>query len=501
MFTRDVDLLPPDSGNDIQHVHLGSHVTRTPVKDYEWPVHFQPDVVRSGFRGGRLTSYCLALEAWRRGLDVSFLGPDALRIEVSDGTTCVRFDRSRSDRITPDAYNLVEDKYRTSARLRDEGVPVPEAYLFEVKTTHPDEVRQAAHALGFPVVLKPRRGSLGKGVFANISDPGQLMDSYRHLVEELGETQLVLERHHFGLDFRVYVVGDNYVAACKRIPANVVGDGKSTVDQLITSKNSVRRNNPFLAGGLIKKDYEVREMVSRAGYTLASIPGPGEHVALRSKANASAGGDVVDVTDELPERIRVAAVAAVQAVPGLPAAGVDVLWNEAASANGSEDFVVIEMNSRAHIGVNMYPTQGKGQDVPKFVIDEYFPETPRREDDAFANLTFDRKDIAEILLSGVPRRLTLNPAPDHGYPIRQLYTLSPGRTLSRRQRISLAAAARRADVACEIRLAGEPPELMLGAKDSASLRRFYDALSNTLGEAPTAVENWSRPLYAGFRVV
>ncbi|GAA4829680.1 hypothetical protein [Garicola koreensis] len=466
-----------------------------------WPFHFQPAAVRSGFGGGKLSSYCIALEAWRRGLVVSFLPPDATQVEISDGTTTVRFDHSRSSRITPVAQRLVESKLQTSQTLRAHGVPVPESYAFNTRESQLTDVVDVAEDLGYPVVLKPVRGSMGKGVFANIHNVEQLTACYQHLVYELKKDRILLERHHLGRDIRVFVVGDRFIAAVERLPANVVGDGKSTINQLITAKNLSRKKNPFLSTGLISKDYEVTEQVARAGYTFESVPSDGQHLALREKANASAGGDVIDVTNTLPPRVKQAAVSAVKAIPGLPAAGVDILWDSKETRVKDDSFVIIELNSRAHIGVNMYPTVGTGQDLPKAIIDDHFPTSPRREAEAFADLTFDRKSFGTAISSGLVNRVVLAPPPAHGYPVRRLYTVPRALKLTQGQRSALSKQAKRLDVACTLRLSGGSPQVKLGASRLDSIRHFHAALTEELSKQPQEADEWCRPLYAGFRVI
>lgn len=469
-------------------------------RGHHWPAHFQPDVMRDGFGGGKLSSYCIALEAWRRGLDVTLEAPNATQLEISDGDTTVSFNHSRPDCTTKGAVATLRNKHRTSKKLRARGMPVPESYLFDAEKTDYTRVRERAESIGFPVVLKPVQGSVGRGVFANIANEGQLSECYRHLVEEMKKSYIMLERHHFGQDFRIYVIGERYVAACKRIPANVVGDGKSTIDQLIARKNRARRSNPFLSGGLIAKDYEVTEVIARVGYTFDSVPREGAYIALREKANASAGGDVVDMTEVLPKRIQDAAVAAVRVIPGLMAAGVDVLWNESDSSGHDGDFVIIEMNSRAHIGLNMYPSIGEGQDLPKAIIDELFPGTVRREGKAFATLRFDRRRIVDTLASGVAEKVTLAHPPAHGYPVRKIYTISPGNSLGRKDIAALSRMARRAGVACDLQLSGDNPRIALGGTSLGSICRFLDALTERLGEQPNEVAGRNPSICAGFTV-
>ncbi|WP_146341509.1 hypothetical protein [Nesterenkonia sp. NBAIMH1] len=147
--------------------------------EFQWPEHFQPSVVRSGFGAGTVSTHTLALEAWRRGLKVTFLAPSGKELEVSDGARTVRFDRSRAaSEISEEAYSIVESKYDTTAALRAAGVPVPEAFALAASETTFEEVRAHAESLGYPVVLKPMRGSRGRGVFANIQSVEQLQEYY-----------------------------------------------------------------------------------------------------------------------------------------------------------------------------------------------------------------------------------------------------------------------------------------------------------------------------------
>lgn len=467
--------------------------------EYEWPQHFQPEAVRSGFGGGTLSSHAVALEAWRRGLEVSFLPPDGRRLTISDGERTVGFNHSRTDFITDEAYEIVESKYRTSETLRNAGVPTPESYLFDTRETGFEELRAKAEELKFPVVLKPVRGSVGRGVFANIPDAAELERYYRHLIDDLKVRRIVLERHHFGDDYRLYVVGETFSAACKRIPANVVGDGRSTVNQLINAKNAVRRQNPFLASGLIVKDYEVMGSLERAGYRLNSVPADGEYVALREKANASAGGDVVDVTDQVPQRFRDAAVRAVNAVPGLPAAGVDMLWDPENRAGRESDFVIIEMNSRAHIGLNMYPTHGTGQDVPRDVLDYAFPASLRRADaEQLVNLSFDRAQVLAPIFDGVASRVSLTPMPEHGFPFRRHYSLPQGLKLKPKDRKALRIAASRLGIWGELDLEAEAPRLVMLAESVAAAQKMYHRVSAAVGAKPKRLGNYDEVAHAGF---
>lgn len=471
------------------------HLQENPVNP-TWPRHFQPEVVRSGYGSGKLSSYCIALEAWRRGLEVTFTHPQANFFEVSDGNRVMRYDHSRPSEITAEAQTVVDNKYRTSELLREAGVPVPDSQLFNLHTSTFEQIREHADDFGYPVVLKPLRGSRGQGVFANITSEPELHSAYEHLRRTHKSRQVVLEKHQQGNDFRAYVVGDQLVAACQRIPANVTGDGVSTVQDLIRRKNKDRRNNPFLSRGLIKADYEIESYLKSRGYNYETVPGVNEYLPLRQKANASAGGDVIDVTNALPSTIRDAAVQAVRAIPGLPSGGVDILWDPS-SPDPTNAFAIIEINSRAHIGVNMYPTQGAGQDVPQAILDAAFPESPRPRSEHFAPISFDLNEVLSPLRNGIADRIRLKPLPRHGLPARKIYTLKNIGEIRRNQRYQLHVAARRASISGHLDLHSDSGKILLCGKEG-DIQNFLDAAELLIGEEAQEVRHYHGPVTFGF---
>lgn len=472
----------------------------------EWPTHFSSEAVRQGFGGGRLSSYTIALEAWRRGLTVTFLDAGLRRYRISDGQRTVSMNDSRPSSITRRSdYQKLLNKWDTKRLLEAEGVPVPRGVLLKTAETDEGALRGYAEDLGYPLVIKPNAGTMGQGVLTGIESWDRLQAGYRHLVDDLGASTIVLEQHYEGEDFRLLVIGSRVVAACQRIPANVEGDGVSTVAELITSKNAARRRNPFLSKGLIRVDYEVEQSLAAQGLALDDVPADGRHVPVRRIANASAGGDVVDVTDELPDAIREAAVQAVQAVPNIVIAGVDVLYQTGLEAT-PETFTVIEMNSRPHLGVNMYPTSGVGRDAPKAYIDHLFPDSARAGDEGDALVSFDVDQMIPLLRSGIAASVQIAAIPEHRYAVRRQFTYQdPDRTwrLRKAQRDRLQRLAREHKAAGRLYRDGSTVKLIVAAGDVESierLRRFCEraAGAETVSEAESSV--WHGAVIAGFRI-
>ncbi|MVT27457.1 ATP-grasp domain-containing protein, partial [Nesterenkonia alkaliphila] len=396
---------------------IGAPGQQEVLMEAEWPEHFQPEVVKDGF-GGKLTSYTIALEAWRRGLQVTFLDPELRKYRIQDDSgNAVTFIRSRPHMTTWDAVRVANNKFKTNAKLRAAGIPVPESAIIEPSQDTLSVLKERARGIGYPVVIKPLKGSMGHGVFSGISDEQMLEDRYRDLIEMDGPAPIVMESHIVGEDYRVLVYSSRVVAACKRVPANILGDGESTVETLVERKNALRRKNPFLSKGLIKHDREVEDYLRRQGHTLSSVPARGEYLQLRSAANASAGGDVIDVTWNLPRELRQAAVKATQAIPDLYCAGVDILFNDhAGQVEGN--YAIIELNAHPQIGVNMYPTQGQGVDVPRHILDECFPDSRRSCPKNVASLYFPLNNLLGPLHQGAIEAISPRPLARHRYSMR-----------------------------------------------------------------------------------
>ncbi|WP_217134674.1 ATP-grasp domain-containing protein [Leucobacter chinensis] len=461
---------------------------------FEWPDYFQPEVVQSAFGGTILSGYCIALEAWRRGLEVRIAHPRLRFIEVSDGHQNIVFDGSKPSPLTTrEAAKIVGNKKATTDALRAAGVCAPETVSFEATSTSFSEVVERAQAFGFPVVLKPLRGSKGEGVLVGIKDEAELRKAYDWMLDTQGIEKFVLEQHFEGDDYRVYVVKDKYVAAVYRVPAHVVGDGKHTVRELIQQKNLLRQKNPFLSTAPIKMDFEVDSFVENHGYTYDSVLEKDIVLPLRGKANASAGGDVIDCTDTLPEHIQQAAIQSVLAIPGLAAAGVDILFNP--SKPKGEDYTVIELNYRAHIALNMYPTTGIGRDVPSAMMNAYFPESKRLRTPGIKSLNFNVSDIAGPLKTGIAEAVTLTPIPSHGYPVRREFHMPHSGKISMMQKNKIRQASQRYAMQGYLNLSTKV--LVAGGGDN-EVSDFAKEVSRILQCSIDSDVAWKHPLSAGF---
>ena len=351
--------------------------------------------------------YLISLEAWRRGLAVTF-SKDIKHFRVSSKENDHFFIRSMM--VDPElgarAREICKFKDETKQYLTKANVSVPTGQRFNPDTPD-EEIIRYAEQTGFPVVLKPTDGYRGEGVFTNVQDVSTLKEYLVHVRRELKFDDVIIEEHVQGDDLRIFVLGDEVVAVLKRVPANVSGNGSDTIEKLIRHKNEQRKKNPYLSRWLIKVDAEILSNIKRAGYNLKSVLKEGEILYLRGKCNVASGGDSVDVSGEIPEQVRNTAIQAVKAIPGLNHAGVDIMF---CMNQSNSRAMVIEINALAAIGLHHYPSFGKPNDIASALIDHYFPEsTGAKQQNRF--VFYDPMRLRDTMMKNPKTEITLPALP------------------------------------------------------------------------------------------
>lgn len=353
-----------------------------------------------------ISMYSIALEGWRRGMNVSFYkdtraGKIDIKYALKYKGKEHHFYGSCGDLNTLDSIEICDNKFLTKKYLLRAGLPVPEGNLFEKKSSEAN-IKKYAETIGYPVVLKPIDTSGGKGVYVNLKNEKDLLSA----LERNKYDNLLLEQYIPGEEVRVFVLDNRVIGAVNRKPANVVGDGKNTIYKLIELKNEERKKVPHLKFRPIKVDREVIKMLKSAGYTPDSIPEAGQMVVLRKTSNVSMGGDPIEITEVLDKKVKDIAVAAMKAIPGLNHCGVDLIINKK-----NNTVVVLEVNARPGIGSHLFPYEGTAKNIPEQLISYYFPETKNKTTEN-ANVYFDFGIIKDKLLNGSAEVLELDP-PQH----------------------------------------------------------------------------------------
>ena len=288
-------------------------------------------------------------------------------VQFGWGSRQRRIQAAELDATSAVAESIAQDKDLTKKLLRAAGVPVP----LGRPVVDTDDAWAAAQEVGLPVVVKPQDGNQGKGVTVNITTREQLDIAY-HAAASHGE--VIVERFLPGCDFRLLVVGNKLVAASRREPPQVVGDGVHTVHELVEIVNQDPRRGEGHATSLTKIRFDAIAVarLDTQGFTPASVPAKGQRVILRNNANLSTGGTATDVTDEVHPAVAASAVAAAQMV-GLDICGVDVVCESMLRPLEAQNGGVVEVNAAPGLRMHLSPSYGKGRAVGVAMIDELFP--------------------------------------------------------------------------------------------------------------------------------
>ena len=334
----------------------------------------------------------LVRAAEERGIPWLRLNEQSL-VQLGHGKYQQRIQATVTGRTPHIAVELASDKEETNKILGALGLPVPRQELVQTA----EAAWRAARRLGGPVVLKPYNGNHGRGITINVTGEDEVRAGFEAAREH--SRSVIVETYLAGDDHRLLVVNGELIAATRRTPGHVVGDGESSVAQLVELVNSDPRRGVGHEKVLtrLKLDREAELMLERAGYTTDSIPKPGEVVPLRSTANLSTGGTATDVTDIIHPDNRAMAERAVRAV-GLDVGGVDFLSTNIAESYKNIGGGICEVNAAPGFRMHIAPSEGTPRDAAGPVIDMLFPPgTPARVPIAAVTGTNGKTTTARML--------------------------------------------------------------------------------------------------------
>jgi len=314
-------------------------------------------------------------------------------VQLGHGKYQQRIQATVTSKTSHIAVELASDKEETNKILSSLGLPVPRQELVGSE----DGAVRAAARLGGPVVTKPYNGNHGRGITIGISDPAEVRAGFRAAREH--SRSVIVETFQAGDDHRLLVVNGELVAATRRTPGHVVGDGRHTVAELIDLVNQDPRRGVGHEKVLTKLslDREAELMLARKNYDANTVPPEGEVVFVRSTGNLSTGGTATDVTDIIhPDNLDMA-VRAVRAI-GLDVGGVDFLTPNIAESFRTVGGAICEVNAAPGFRMHVAPSEGTARDVAGPVIDMLFPQNaPSRVPIAAITGTNGKTTTARIL--------------------------------------------------------------------------------------------------------
>ncbi|WP_294405449.1 cyanophycin synthetase [uncultured Clostridium sp.] len=311
--------------------------------------------------GPSTKSICDAAKKY--GLPVTELGKSGI-YQIGYGSQGRIIEAALGSRTNCVGVDISCDKLLTKQLLDIQNIPVAEGRrVFNIIG-----LLREAEIIGYPVVLKPQFGNKGKGVMLNLNNEKELIKAYNSLLKKTKD--IIIEKYVLGNDYRVCVVDNKVVAASLRIAPFVIGNGVSTLKQLIDelNKDPLRGEDHEKPLTTIKFDEELCNCISRQGISLDYIPQIGEKIILRENANLSTGGMAVDCTDDICEENIDYCIRAAKAL-GLDICGIDICTKDIAVPINKQGGIVMEVNSAPGIRMHHFPSKGKKRDVGKAIVD------------------------------------------------------------------------------------------------------------------------------------
>ncbi len=305
--------------------------------------------------------------AMARGIPYSRL-TDGSMVQLGWGSRQRRIQAAETDTTGVIAEDIAQDKNLTKKLLHAAGVPVP----LGQPVTSLEQGWTVAQKIGFPVVVKPKDGNQGKGVTVNIVERAAYEAAYAAAARY---GIVMVEKYLPGHDYRLLVVGKRLVAAARREPPLVVGDGVHTVRELVDLVNADPRRGEGHATSLtrIRFDDIAVARLRAQGLEPTSVPEKGRRVVLRDNANLSTGGTATDVTDDVHPEVAARAILAAEQI-GLDICGVDVVCESVLRPLEDQSGGVVEVNAAPGLRMHLTPSFGKGRDIGRAVIEHMFPQ-------------------------------------------------------------------------------------------------------------------------------
>lgn len=328
-----------------------------------------------GYEDLELSTQLLLKAAVKRGIMFELIDREENFVVLSKGGQ--REYVKQATKTSLDSYSTVlimENKIVTKEVLKKHGIRVPGGPAYR---SLQEALADYAANRGKQIVIKPKSTNFGLGITIFTSDYS--MEDYKHAFEIAFEHDrtVLLEEFMTGKEYRFLVMGDEVVGILHRVPANVVGDGVHTIEQLIHEKNK----DPLRGKGYrtplekIQLGEAERMFLKNQAKKPNDIPNVGEVVFLRENSNISTGGDSIDFTDEIPDSYKQIAIRSAKAA-GATFCGVDMMIDDMECEASEQNYSIIEINFNPAIHIHCYPYRGKNRKANEKILDLLFGKSP-----------------------------------------------------------------------------------------------------------------------------
>lgn len=365
------------------------------TQDEDFQFDDQIESLQNRFRQsvyGGPTVYALLRTAYEKGIPAFYLWEEGL-MQYGWGKKHIRGIATTFNCDSHLDSDFTTRKDDCKAFLKNLGFPVPEGdIVFSEK-----EARLVARKIGYPVAVKPVVGHKGIGVTAGIQDIDELESAYARAVAAIPEDQLtriIVEKSISGKDFRLLCVNGKFVAATERHPASVIGDGYSTIAELIRQENRkpTRLDTPTSPMGKIIIDEAMELYLDEQNLSLKSVIEKGKTIYLRKVANLSAGGISINATHTVHDDNIILAQDIAQHFD-LTCLGIDVITESLSESWKSGNFAILEINAAPGVLMHLNPSVGDSVDVPSHILETFFESGT---DARIPIITFNKISVQEL---------------------------------------------------------------------------------------------------------
>ncbi len=306
-------------------------------------------------------------EAINRGIPYIRLNRHSL-VQLGYGVNQKRIQATVTSTTSNIAVEIACDKEETKNLLEQASIPTPKGRIIYDE----EDLQGAIDYIEYPIVLKPVNGNHGRGITTNIK-------SWEEAVEALALAKkvsraVICERYITGFDFRLLVINYKLIAAARRTPACVIGDGKSSIQDLVDKVNSDPRRGYGHEKVLtaIKIDDMTLNILKEKSLTLDSIVAKDEVLYLKTTANLSTGGTATDVTD-LVHPYNVFMAERIAKIIGLDICGIDIMASDLTTPIKENGGAILEVNAGPGFRMHIAPTEGLPRNVADPVMDMLYP--------------------------------------------------------------------------------------------------------------------------------
>lgn len=307
------------------------------------------------------TSARLARYALKKKLEVYRAFPSKTLLLLKRGDRHIWLRKTQSSLDNPNGIKIAKNKYNTKLVLEHLSIPHPTSFVVQLERELLDKVNE----IGFPCIIKPVSLAEGKGITPNIKNKATLLESFRYAKKF--EKKVLIEKYLPFNYYRITFIKDSGYAAVLNKPAQIIGDGKNSIERMIRFENTRRRKEGRKNIKKIPINEKVKRILRGEGYTLKSIPP--KNVIIPLSFSGYDGGEYINVTEKVSKKT-LGMIEKLSAFLQISILGVDIMAKDISQPLSEKNGAVIEINATdPDLDFHFFPTQGESIDLAKNIID------------------------------------------------------------------------------------------------------------------------------------